>query len=162
KTQLDAAMKLDPFSVSIQSFHALELLYERRREEATGQWRDLAKASPSFVPAHFWLWHVFHILDGRDQEALEQAKATFAGSGDTGVERGLRRGYAEAGYPGAMRQAVSVLEAQARMGRPDSFAIATTYVHLGEKSQALTWLEKGFDAAEINTTSWLGLPIFDS
>lgn len=36
------------------------------------------------------------------------------------------------------------------------------YVQLGETQKALDWLERGFDAGEGNTRTFLGVPTFDS
>jgi serine/threonine-protein kinase len=162
RVQIEAALKLDPFSVPIHHAYALELLLERQPEAAARQWRNITETSPSFVPAHYWLWHVFHVLDGKDDEALGQAEATFAQLADPEVEQALKHGYSEGGYPAAMRQAAAVLESRVPGGRPDTFALANIYVHLGDKNQALKWLEKGFDAGETNTMSFLGQPTFDS
>jgi hypothetical protein len=138
------------------------LLLNRQRDEAVQQWRRIIQTSPGFVPAHYWLWHVFHLVDGKDGDALEQAKATWTEYGDPEVAQAITQGYAEAGYSGAMHRAAAVLEAQGQKGFPDSFALANIYTHLGDKNLALKWLEKGFEDGESNTRSFLGMPTFDS
>jgi serine/threonine-protein kinase len=162
KVQIDRALSLDPFSILTQHRYALELLLNSQRDEAVQQWRRIIQTSPDFVPAHYWLWHVFHLIDGKDDDALAQAKATWTEYGDPEVAQAITQGYAEAGYPGAMRRAAAVLEAQGQKSFPDSFSLANIYTHLGDKNQALKWLEKGFDDGESNTRSFLGLPTFDS
>jgi len=155
--------KLDPFNTLFQHLNGMVLLYDRKPDEAIAQFRRLLSTSPNYIPAHFWLWHILHYL-GKDKDALAEAMvlAPRLDADGPDVAKALTRGYSEAGYAGAMRRAVAVLEAHSRSSFPDSFSLANIYVQLGEKSQALKWLEYGFDVGDSNAIQTLGMPIFDS
>jgi len=161
RSQLEQALTLDPFNAGTKHADAQQTLYEGRLEEAKTKFRSVLELSPDFYPAHFWLWHLLH-LQGKDADAFVEAKATFAAAGDNEVGLGLTRGYSEAGYTGAMRQTAAALEAAGAKRYLDYFSLANVYVHLGEKDRALDWLERGFDAGEVNIRTYLGMPTFDT
>jgi len=158
KEQIEVALKLDPFNALVKHRYALGLFFGRRRDEAIQQWRALLEESPGFYPAHYFLWQALH-LDGRDEDALAELEALQVAAGRHDLEQALTRGAAGGGYSGALRQASAVLEAQE--GVTQSYGLATTYVHLGEKDRALKWLERGFDGGEPTVRFWLGMPTFD-
>jgi len=161
KEHIEVALKLDPFSALVKHRYALGLFLERRRDDAMHQWRALLEESPGFYPAHYFLWQALH-LDGRDEDALAEQKALSAATGDHDLEQALARGAAEGGYRGAIREEAAVLAAQGDSGDSTvAYGLAAMYVHLGEKDQALKWLERGFDDGEPTVRMWLGMPTFD-
>jgi hypothetical protein len=96
------------------------------------------------------------------KEALTAAKAYLNGVyRDRDVEEAFDRGYAEAGYSGAMRRAAEALAAHFRKTYVNPSDIACLYVEAGEKAQALEWLEKGFEVRD-PSMPYLGVPFYDS
>ena len=77
-----------------------------------------------------------------------QGKKFFTAVGDTEIIELLERGYADAGYPGAMFRVAEKLEARSRLTYVSPLDIAGVYAHAGEKDRALEWLEKAYQARE--------------
>ena len=115
--------------------------------------------APDNFVAHAALHTAFH-LKGMYEEALTEAKASYAAVGDREVEQALVRGYAEAGYQGAMSLAADTLAARSNYnGRMD---IAALYAYAGKKDRSLEWLEKAFEAREPGVPYLGVLPLYDS
>jgi hypothetical protein len=60
----------------------------------------------------------------------------------------LDRGYAEAGYRGAMKLAGERLAARSERTHVSAVRIARVFAHAGEKERALAWLEKAYGRRE--------------
>ncbi len=66
--------------------------------------------------------------------------------GDPGVAEAFDRGYAQGGYPEAMRLAAEELTRLSSKSFVLPKDIADLYVEAGENTKALEWFEKGFEA----------------
>jgi TolB-like protein/tRNA A-37 threonylcarbamoyl transferase component Bud32 len=159
--QIKRALELDPFNPLFQSCYGLDLYMVRRYDEAIVQFLDALRKVPDEIIAHSILCFIFSHR-GMYNEALASERAYLnIIYGDRDVEKALERGYAEAGYRGAMRLAAEALAAHGRKALVLPFDIACLYVEAGERAQALTWLEKGFEARDPNM-AYLVIPVFDS
>ena len=147
KLQTERSLELDPHESFFQWILGCQLLHQRRYDEAITQIR---KSLPEFQTAHWGLWIAFHATQ-MYEEALVEAKAwlalTAAGVPEAG--EALERGYAEAGYPGAMRCAGDKLAERAKVIYVSSHVIAELYGCAGEKEQALEWLARAYDDRDI-------------
>jgi len=82
---------------------------------------------------------------GMHEEALEAANSYYAVMQFSQAEEALARGYAEGGFPGAMRRAADAWAALRDVSYVLPTEIATVYGLAGEDSLALDWLERGFE-----------------
>ena len=82
------------------------------------------------------------------EEALAEAKKYFEVLGDREAAEALERGYAEAGYPGAMSLAAEKLTERSKQTYVQPTQIARLYDHAGENDRALDWLEKAYEEHE--------------
>jgi tetratricopeptide (TPR) repeat protein len=98
---------------------------------------------------------------GAYAEAIAAERRIYAVFGDRELEAALGRGYAEAGYRGAMRRAAEVVVARPGAADLMPVSVAQFYVHAGEKERALEWLERAYQARDPNLP-YLGLPDWDS
>lgn len=57
----------------------------------------------------------------------------------------LDRGYAQGGYPGAMRAAAETLAGRSHQMYVDPHLIAELYACAGDDDEALRWLERAYD-----------------
>jgi eukaryotic-like serine/threonine-protein kinase len=159
--QIKRAVELDPFNPLFQSIYGLDLYMVHRYDEAIVQFRNALRKVPDENIAHGTLCFIFS-HKGMYSEALASERAYLnVIYGDRDVEKALDRGYAEAGYRGAMRLAAEALAVRGRKAIVLPFDVACLYVEAGERDQALTWLEKGFEARDPNM-AYLGIPVFDS
>ena len=83
-------------------------MQSRRYDDAIAQFRKILRTESDLPVAHEGLWVAFH-QKRMYEEALAEAKKYFEVQGDREVVGALGRGYAEAGYPGAMSLAAEKL-----------------------------------------------------
>jgi tetratricopeptide (TPR) repeat protein len=158
--QIERALELDPFNSLFQSLYGLDLLFVRRYDEAIAQFRKTLTTAPNDPLARIGLRGALH-ENGMYEEALAVAKAYFAALGDREVEEALARGYAEAGYRGAMSLAAETLAARSRTTYVPPLDVQELYAYAGKNDRVLEWLERGFEARDPRMP-YIGLdPLFD-
>ncbi|HVP42893.1 MAG TPA: protein kinase [Terriglobales bacterium] len=156
--QILRALELDPFNAFFQSLYAMDLLYLRRYDDAIAQARKALRTAPDAPVAHNALW-IGLFLKGMYKEAFLEAKANFPG--DRELEEAFDRGYAEGGYPLAMRRGADLLAARSRKAYVSPTFVAGLYLAAGDKDLTLQWLEKAFEVREPNLP-YIGTPDYDS
>jgi serine/threonine protein kinase len=157
--QIDWARQLDPFSDLIHSLYGVTLQSARRFDEAIVQHRNALKTAPGSPLALRGLARSLEQL-GMYEEALAAEKAYQTTRGDREALDALDRGYAQGGYRGAMRLAARTLAA--RPGQLAPIDIALFYVRAGESDQALTWLERAYDAHHPDLPYMSSAPWYDT
>jgi tetratricopeptide (TPR) repeat protein len=159
--EVERALELDPFNSLFQSLAAAVFLLAHRYDEAIAYARSAQRTNADDPVAHNIL-QVCFFMKGMYEEAFEEWKAMWNTPlyGNRDVAEALDRGYAEAGFAGAMRQAT---EAWAKVvyERGEPWYLALAYVMAEDKERALEWLEKGFELHDANM-AYLGFPGFDS
>ncbi len=141
--ETERALELDPQEAFFQWLRGFELLCQSRYDEAIPQIR---RSLPAFPTAHWGLWSAFD-AKRMYEEALLEAKAglPFRAPGVPTAVGALERGYAEAGYHGAMRRAAEELVERSGSTHVSAYVIAELYACAGDKERALEWLEKAYD-----------------
>ncbi len=145
--EIERALELDPLNFFAQGIYGLHMFNWNQHDDAIAHFRNTLRTEPEFPLAHEGLWVAFHQKQ-MDEEALAEAKKYFAVLGDREVAEALERGYAEAGYSGAMSLAAEKLAMRSKQTYIQPSQIARLYDHAGEKDRALEWLEKAFKEHE--------------
>jgi TolB-like protein/Tfp pilus assembly protein PilF/predicted Ser/Thr protein kinase len=158
--QIERALELDPLNALLQAIYAMDLMYARRYDDAIAILRDTLRTSPNDLVALSTLRSAFH-MKGMHKEALEVWRASYAARGDREAEEALARGFAEAGYGGALRRVAETLVARSQTTYVPSWQIGTLYTRAGQKDEALEWLEKAYEAHDQNMPYIAVDPIFD-
>ena len=155
--QIERALDLDQLNSFLQGIHGLNLTLMGRYDDAIAQLRK----SVTMVPSHRRsLWHALHLV-GTYEEALAEARQYFAAMGHHEAAEALERGYAEAGYQGAMRRAAETLAARSEQANVIATNIAVLYICAGDQERALEWLARGFEVRD-TWISYLSVhPIWD-
>jgi len=139
---IEKALELDPFNVKIQSFHAVDLNFVCRHDEAIAASRKALGMQPNSPLAVTALMTAL-FAEGMYDEALALEKERCAG--DAELLDALERGYAEWGYRGAWKRLADAHAA--RFGKPggiQTYHLANLYLQSGDKERALEWLEKAY------------------
>ncbi len=139
--EMKRAVELDPVS---PLFHAeLGGLYmmARRYDDAIAQLRDTVEMDPEFYWAHRFLGLALE-LKGATAEAIAEYQKAFELSDDPTVLAFIAHAEANTGRPNEARQILARLTEAAKTRYVSAYAFAVIHLALGEKDQALDWLEK--------------------
>jgi tetratricopeptide (TPR) repeat protein len=158
--QIERALELDPLNALFQAMYAMDLMYARRYDDAIALLRNTLKTSPNDPVALATLRSAYH-MKRMYNEALEIWKASYAAKGDHEAVDALARGFAEAGYQGALLRVAETFVARSRTTYVTPWQIGTLYTRAGKNKEALDWLEKAYEAHDPNSIYLSIDPIFD-
>jgi tetratricopeptide (TPR) repeat protein len=156
------AVESDPLSVIINTDLALTYYHARRYEEAIAQARRALELDPDFAVAHYTLGRAY-TENGQYERAVQALERAVALSDGNPLFMGeLGRAHAAAGNPAKTREILASLKAGAghRHVGPESFAVL--HAALGEKDEALGWLERAYQSRSNFIVSLKTVPSVDS
>ncbi len=137
---IERARELDPLSATVHSDVGRVYYRARQYETAIEYYRKAMELDPAHVPVYGRLADAYEML-GRYEEA---ESALEEGSRAAGPHS--RRNVAAFGYlyavTGRKRRALDAIQDLRQRGPQASYQIALIYLGLGEKDQAMAWLEK--------------------
>jgi len=140
------AYELDPVSPIIHADLGGVSLAARRYDEAIQQLRATLEVDPEFYWAHRWLGMAFE-LKGDTQGAIAEYKRAMELNDDPSTLAFLAHAYASIGRQEEARQLLAQLTEKAKTRYVQPYAFALVHLGLGEKDQALDWLEKAVQGA---------------
>jgi serine/threonine-protein kinase len=143
--ELRRAEELDPLSSIIGVNLADTFLYARRYDEAIAQYQRVLSLDPNFQFVHINLGWAFH-SKGMYREAIAEYRKALELSYDPLANGYLAFSLAKSGQRDAATKLLNQLKLESGERYVQSYVIAIVYIGLGEKDEALNWLEK--DIAE--------------
>jgi len=158
------AQELDPLSPIVNFELGLAIYYTRDYDQAIEQFHRTLELEPNFPPAQQFLPAAYE-QKGMYGDAIAEFKKAIPLLG--GSEWSLTRGglghvYAVTGKKSEALALIDELKQLSTRGYVPSTSIALIYAGLGEKDQALAWLEKGYEEHSFQL-QWLNLePRWDS
>jgi TolB-like protein/Flp pilus assembly protein TadD len=152
--EMNRAVELDPFSVLMNSRLALCYYFARRYPEAIAQLRKTTELDPASVEPQVILGEVNEVSGDRQQAITEYQRAYDLNphSGRPAPDI-LARVYALKGERAEALQQIDQVRELARVGKAPAFFLAVNYLQLGDKSQAIDWLEQSYRKKEVFITS---------
>ena len=140
--QLERAVELDPLSLSLQANRALLDYFAGRYGEAESRLREILKRDSTDDVAKWGLAPV-----DEHQGRVGEAIAILAPMSATGFNRrsSLAHMYAVAGKPAQARSILTSLRAAAATSYVPSYWFALVHAGLGEREQALRYLERAYE-----------------
>ena len=139
------AESLDPLSLIISADMAELLLIAHFDDESIEQSRKTIALDPDFALAHNQLGQAYVEKHMYDEAIAELQKAVQLSRGSPSCTANLARAYAGSGRT---KDAVQLLNGLSRASHPEHSnapEIAAIYTALGDKDQAMVWLEKGYE-----------------
>ena len=137
-------MELDPLSPQIRNDYAFALILRGQYDEALKQLHKTMEIDPNHCSTYVYLGQLYR-AQGKLKEAMEEFQKPEV------QQCGGFQGKAELGYTLAVagkreeaEKIVRELQQQSEHRYISSEYIAQVYVGLGDKDQALFWLEKGY------------------
>jgi len=148
------AVELDPLSLVINADLGMNYHYARRYDEAIAQLRKTLEMDPGYYYAHVDLGQVFAAKRTFDQAISEYQKAR-ALNDDPFVLGLLGHAYASSGNK---REALKILEQLKEISRRryvSMYSFAIVYLALGDKQEALRWLEQCYQDRAGADIGWI-------
>jgi TolB-like protein/DNA-binding winged helix-turn-helix (wHTH) protein/Flp pilus assembly protein TadD len=144
--ELRKAESLDPLSLIISADMADALCIAHLFDEAVQQSKKTLQMDPHFAIGHYELGQAFEQKHVHDQAIAEFQKAIEI-SGHSGVfDSSLAYVYAVLGRKEEAIKIAKDLEAHRDQNPSAEANIALIYVGLGDQDQAMSWLNKGYEA----------------
>lgn len=143
--EIRRAQQLDPLSPIINTDVGFQFYYSKRYDEAIQQLRNTLQTDPKFPLAHLWLGRAYQ-QKGMYQEAISEYRQTDA-SWPEWVVTLAAIGNVEgmAGRKSEARDMLSRLSALSKVKYVTPYGVALLYTGMGEKDQALIWLDKAIE-----------------
>ncbi len=144
------AYELDPLSPIIGYRLGTADAWARHYDDAIAVCKKVANDNPTFALAHECIAAAYRRKGMYPQAIAEEHRAAeVSGSKETAeFAAALERGYRAGGWKDALTQAVQVLITQRKRGyvswTDSPYTIAALYAGLGEKEQALRWLDAAY------------------
>jgi TolB-like protein/DNA-binding winged helix-turn-helix (wHTH) protein/Flp pilus assembly protein TadD len=143
--EMRKAANLDPLSLNINSDLAELLLIAHFPDESIQQSRKTIDMDPAFPAAHNQLAQGY-LAKHMDAEAIAELQKAIQLSGDSPIfTANLARAYVGTNRKADAVELLNDLKRSSVPGYPLAPEIAMVYTALGDKDQAMTWLEKGYE-----------------
>jgi TolB-like protein/DNA-binding winged helix-turn-helix (wHTH) protein/Tfp pilus assembly protein PilF len=143
-TESKRALELDPLSPIINAWLGWRYFFARQYDLAIEQYLKTLEMDPTFVPAHLVLGQGYEQKSMTEKAIDELKKAVSLSGGSSLYVSSLAHAYAIAGRRSEAEMLLRQLNERAQNTYVPSFHIAIIYAGLGQKHQALVWLEKGY------------------
>ena len=142
--EMRKAESLDPLSLIINADLAELLVLAHSYDESMRQSRKTIEMDPNFAMAHNQLAQAYLQQHMYEQAVVELQKAVqLSGRSPTCVAN-LARAYALSNRRSEAVKLLSELKTSSTPGFSHASEIAAIYVSLGDKDEAMNWLEKGY------------------
>ena len=162
--ELKRAVELDPFSAVINFNLGFCYYYARRYPEAVVQARKAAELGPSFFGPHALLGLV-HEVSGQREQAITEYQRAYDLSRHSGSEATYTLPvviYALKGDRAKALQQLDEVKALAQRGEVPAFRVAAVCVRLGDKNEAIEWLERSYQNKENSLITTINVdPLLD-
>jgi len=153
---IEAAGALDPLNPRTGEVAGLVYLHAGRFAEAEASLRRSLQVSPTYVRDHLYLADAL-VLEGRPQEALTEAPQETAPGGR---DAGLAIAYHALHRDPEAQAALTRLKAE--HGNDAAMLIAQACAFVGDKDEALNWLERAYDQKDSKLYYLKGDPLTKS
>jgi TolB-like protein/DNA-binding winged helix-turn-helix (wHTH) protein/Flp pilus assembly protein TadD len=157
--EMKKAESLDPLSLIISADLAEELLIAHRYDDAIKESRKTMDLDPNFAVAHYELGQAFVQKHMYNEAITELQRAIELSGGSMTCTSNLAYAYAVSGMRNAAVKILNDLKNRSNHDFSNAPEIALVYVGLGDKDQAMAWLEKAY--AERFNPGVLLRPAFD-
>jgi len=161
-SQIRRAEELDPLSPIINSNVEWVLYLARQNDDAIAHCRKTLEIDPSFFATHKYLG-LLYVQKGMYEQGIgEYLKAKDLSPDDYHIVALIGHAYALSGQRDKARETLLELRELAKRKYVQPWSIALIYTGLGEKDQAMVWLEKAYDDRSSYMVYLKAEPMLDS
>jgi tetratricopeptide (TPR) repeat protein len=159
--EIRVAQELDPLSLIINTAAGFFAFFARRYDDAIRESRRVNDMDPSFPHGHLVLALVYE-QQGKIDDAIAEFGEVFRLEGDEETAKAISETFAAAGYEATMRDLVKRMLNRPGGLRPPYGFIAHILVRLGDKDEAIAYLENAYEEKYPDLAQFLVDPVFDS
>jgi tetratricopeptide (TPR) repeat protein len=159
--EIKRAQELDPLSLVINTTGAWVLARAGQSDRAIEQLRKTLEMDQSFALAYYRLAQTY-LETGMYAEAIPELRKAIALSGESPramAELGLA--YARSGNRGEAQKLLSELKERSKQRYVSPFDFALIHGGLGDKDQALQWLERAYQERSVSLYRLKSSPAFE-
>ena len=148
--EMKRAQELDPLSLIVNSNIGLIYVRARRYDQAIEELQKALAMDQSFAPTFYFLMWAYQ-YKGMFEEAATAYGNYAVLSGDVSQEEAERRAtalkeaYRKSGAKGYWQKQLDLWTEDRRQHYVDTYSAARFSARLGDKDQAMAWLQKGYD-----------------
>jgi serine/threonine-protein kinase len=159
--EIKQAHALDPLSLIINEAVGWIFYLSRQYDQAIKQYLRTLELDQKFVPARFCLG-LAYVQKGMLEEAINEFKTSIKILGrNPGVVAALGHTYGLLGRRSEAQKQLDDLSERSMRKYVAPYLIAGIYTGLGEKDQALEWLQRGYEERDVGLV-WLNvIPMAD-
>ena len=144
RRQIELAVQLDPISAQTTSNLGIQMLFEKRHEEAERILLRALELDRDYGLTHAWLWLIY-ARAGKDPQRGDELAAYIEAMGFAGVVPELRDRLARQGYEAALRWVADRLSRDAQ-GDPNQVGVVGGLLaEAGRPDEAIAWLRFGLE-----------------
>ncbi len=158
--ELRRAEELDPLSPIIGTNLGDTLVFARRYDEAIAQYKRTLVRDPGFGSAHRALGWAYG-LNGRYPEAIAETRTSIELRNGSSAKGYLGLWLARSGKRDEAVKLLSELKQEATLGYVQPYTLALIYIALGDKEEALNWLEKQMSGRSETANTYAVAPELD-
>jgi TolB-like protein/Flp pilus assembly protein TadD len=156
------AVELDPLSLVINADLGVDNYYARRYDEAIAQLRKTLEMDSGYYFAYVTLGQALEMKGARDAGIAEYQKAR-ALNDDPSILGLLARFYGLSGNKTEAEKILNQLKELSTQRYVAAYSFALANLGLGDKEEALRWLEKSYQDRAGNDMGWIRVdPMLDS
>jgi len=156
------AYELDPLSIIINARVGHTYYFGRRYDQAIEQYKKTLELDPNFAIAHSRLGWAY-LQKGLQRDAVEQfLRGNSLASESPEAVTELKQSFLRFGMQGYWRRSLELEQQKAKHRYVSAYDIAVLYARLGEKEQALSWLDKAYEERSSSLVYLKVEPSFDS
>ena len=148
------AVELDPLSLVINADLGADYYLARRYDEAIAQQRKTLEMDPGFYYAHFILGEAL-AAKGAFEQAIEEYRKAHALDDDPWVLGLLGHAYASSGNKTEALKILDQLKELSTQRYVSAYSFAILYLGLGDKQEALRWLEQSYQDRAGSDIAWI-------
>jgi eukaryotic-like serine/threonine-protein kinase len=155
------AQEFDPLSLVINTTVGWTLYFAREYDQAIAIYQKALELDPNFFRAHLFLGQAYEQKGMYTNAIGEFEKAVSLSKQSTEALGALGHAYAVSHKRGEAQKIIADLKETSSLKYVDSYSIAIIYAGLGEKDQALAWLERGYEERSYFSLYAKVDPVFD-
>lgn len=155
------AAELDPLSLVINADLGVNYVYARRYDDAIAQLRKTVDLNPGYYFAHINLGQALEMKGDREAAIAEYDKARELND-DPAVLGYLARVYGLSGKKAETAAILEKLNGLSKQRYVSAYSFTLVYIGLGDKEEALRWLEKSYQDRAGSDVGWIRVdPLLD-